>query len=348
MCATFTPFPETKFNIIIFFSFGQIVDILIVMDLKNILKQLDIPGQCKKYNLSLWQCPQFIFLVIGIIIITSALTTYAIGNRYIKEPELVALITILIALILFILAALITNSFERLAEANRLKSEFISIVSHQLRAPLSNLRWAIELLMSGRLGKIEEKQTEYFRILKENSGRMEELVSDLLIVSRLETATLPLKKEEISLEELINKLISEFQPFARASNVEIEFQSQKNLPKILADPSQLYLVLENLLDNAIRYIKDSGQVKMRLEKRGQNLYFEIEDNGVGIPKEDQKYIFQKFFRSENILKYQTQGSGLGLYISKAIIERSGGKIGFKSEENKGSTFYFTLPIHPVK
>ena len=314
------------------------------MAIKEILSQLNVLAQCRRYGIPLWQCPQFLFLIMGIIIIGSTLTAYAIGNRYIEDPELVALITLLIAAILFIIAAIITRSFERLAEASRMKSEFISIVSHQLRSPLSNLRWAIELLMSGRLGKIEEKQTEYFRILKENSGRMEELVSDLLVVSRIETATLPLKKKEISLEELINKLISEFQPFARASNVEIEFKSQENLPKILADPSQLYLVVENLLDNAIRYIKDKGKVKILLEKRGPNLYFEIEDNGVGIPREDQKYIFQKFFRSENILRYQTQGSGLGLYISKAIIERSGGKIGFKSEENKGSTFWFTLPI----
>jgi len=284
----------------------------------------------------------------GIIIIGSTLTAYAIGTRYIEEPELVALIILLITAILFIIAVIITRSFERLAEASRMKSEFISVVSHQLRSPLSNLRWAIELLMSGRLGKIEEKQTEYFRILKENSGRMGELVSDLLIVSRIETATLPQKRKEISLEDLIKKLISEFEPFAQASNVEIEFKSEENLPKILADPSQIRLVVENLLDNAVRYIKDRGKVKMLLSRRGQNLYFEIEDNGVGIPKEDQKYIFQKFFRSENILRYQTQGSGLGLYISKAIIERSGGKIGFKSQEGVGSTFWFTLPIHPVK
>ena len=318
------------------------------MDFKNILSQLNILAQCKMYGLSLWQCPQFLFLIMGIIIIGSTLTAYAIGTRYIEEPELVALIILLITAILFIIAAIITRSFERLAEASRMKSEFISVVSHQLRSPLSNLRWAIELLMSGRLGKIEEKQTEYFRILKENSGRMGELVSDLLIVSRIETATLPQKRKEISLEDLIKKLISEFEPFAQASNVEIEFKSEENLPKILADPSQIRLVVENLLDNAVRYIKDRGKVKMLLSRRGQNLYFEIEDNGVGIPKEDQKYIFQKFFRSENILRYQTQGSGLGLYISKAIIERSGGKIGFKSQEGVGSTFWFTLPIHPVK
>lgn len=314
------------------------------MFIKKNLEQLNIPAQCKKYGLSLWQCPQFLFILMGVIIIASTLTTYAIGTKYIEEPELVALIVLLITAILFIVAAVITRSFERLAEANRMKSEFISIVSHQLRSPLSNLKWAIELLMSGRLGKIEEKQTEYFRILKENSGRMGELVSDLLIVSRIETARLPLRKDEFSLENLIRELIKEFESFARASNVEIEFKSEANLPKILADPSRIRLVIENLLDNAIRYVKDSGKVKMLLEKRAQNLYFEIKDNGVGIPKEDQKYIFQKFFRSENVLKYQTQGSGLGLYISKAIIERSAGKIGFKSQEGVGSTFWFTLPI----
>jgi signal transduction histidine kinase len=314
------------------------------MGFKEIFSQLDILAQCKRYNLTLWQCPQFLFLIMGIIIIASSLITYAIGNRYIEEPELVALITIFVTLILFIIAVLITHSFERLAQANRMKSEFISIVSHQLRSPLSNLRWTIELLMSGRLGKIEKKQAEYFRILKENSLRMGELISDLLIVSQLETATLPQKKKEFSLEDLIKKLIFEFRPFAQASNVEVEFKSEENLPKIFADFSQMRLVVENLLDNAIRYTKNKGKVKILLKKRAQNLYFEIEDNGVGISREDQKYIFQKFFRSENILRYQTQGSGLGLYICKTIIEKLGGKIGFKSQEGKGSTFWFTLPI----
>ncbi len=102
------------------------------------------------------------------------------------------------------------------------------------------------------------------------------------------------------------------------------------------------------MDNISNGAEDKRKVEILLEKRRQKIYFEIKDNGVGIPKTDQKYIFQKFFRSENILKYQTQGSGLGLFIAKSIIEESGGKMSFKSEENKGSTFWFTLPIHSVK
>lgn len=314
------------------------------MNLKEIFEQLNIPVQCKKYGLPIWQCPHFLFLVMGIIIIGSTLTVYAIGGRYVEDPQVVALIVLLVTAILFTIAVIITRSFERLAEANRMKSEFISVVSHQLRSPLSNLRWVIELLTSGRVNGVSEKHLEYFKILKENSARMRELVSDLLIVSRIETANLSLKKKEISLEDLVRKIIEELESFAKASNVKVEFRTQENLPKVLADPSQIRLVIENLLDNAIRYIKEKGKAEIKLEKIDKDCRFEIKDTGVGIPKEDQKYIFQKFFRSENVMRYQTQGSGLGLYITKSIVKRSGGKIGFKSQEGIGSTFWFTLPI----
>jgi len=314
------------------------------VNFKKIFEQFNIPAQCKEYGLPLWQCPHFLFLVMGIIIIGSTLVVYAIGSRYVEDPQIVALIVLLVTAILFTIAVIITRSFERLAEANRMKSEFISVVSHQLRAPLSNLRWVIELLTSGRVNGVSEKQLEYFKILKENSTKMRELVSDLLIVSRIETAKLPLKKKEISLEGLVRKIIEELEPFAKASNVKVEFKAQENLPKVFADPPQIQLVIENLLDNAIRYIKEKGKVEIKLEREKNYCRFEIKDTGVGIPKEDQKYIFQKFFRSENVMRYQTQGSGLGLYITKSIVKRSGGKIGFKSQEGIGSTFWFTLPI----
>ncbi len=308
------------------------------------LHQLNIPGQCRKYGLPIWQCPQFLFLIMGLVIIGASVVSYAVGARYLAEPEIVALVVLLVTSVLFILAFTIVRNFERLAEVSRMKTEFVNVVSHQLRSPLSNLKWALELLMSGRLGKIEEKQIEYFKILKENNSRMQELVSDLLTVSRIETATLALKKKEISLEELTKKIISEFNIFANASNVDVKLLCDQGLPKLWLDPSQIALVIENFLDNAIRYIKEKGKVEISLKKTNNKLLFQIKDNGVGIPKEDQKYIFQKFFRSENILRYQTHGSGLGLYIAKAIIKKSGGKLWFESQQNKGSTFYFSLPI----
>lgn len=314
------------------------------MNIKRLFPQLNLLGQSRKHGVSLWQYPQFIFLVMGIVTIALILTAYAIGIRYVEEPEVVVLIVLVLSALLLVVTFAITQSFERLIEANRMKSEFVSIVSHQLRAPLSNLRWSLELLMSGRLGTIEAPQLEYFRILKDSSSRMRELVNDLLIVSRIEQGRFPLRKEEISIPTLIKDLISGFIPFALASNVEIKFEAEENFPKAFVDPSQLKLVIENFLDNAIRYIQEKGKVKIKLNRKDNFFHFQIQDNGVGIPKADQKYIFRKFFRSSNILKRQTQGTGLGLYIAKSIIERSGGKIGFESGEGKGSTFWFTLPL----
>jgi len=310
----------------------------------TIFNELNITRQCKRYGVPLWQCPQFLFLVMGLVVIIVAIATYYIGTQYIWDPRLVALIVLIVSTILFVVGFIISQSFERLAEANKIKSEFISVVSHQLRTPISNLGWAIELLMSGRLGKIEKKQTEYFTILKENIGRMRELVKDLLMVSRIETQTLLFKGKEFCLAELTQELIKDFEPVAKASNVQIVFNQPKRIPLVFADPFQIRQVVENLLDNAIRYIQNKGDIRIKIEARDNKLYFKIKDNGVGIPPEDQKYIFQKFFRADNAMKYQTQGSGLGLYIAKSIIEKSKGRIGFISQKEQGSTFWFYLPI----
>lgn len=312
--------------------------------LKENINQLNPIKQCKQYGLSPWQCPQFLFLIMGCFIAATIIFTYIVSNRYIEDPSIVTVIVFLLSIILIIIAFIITKSFEKLVEVARIKAEFILVVSHQLRTPLTNLNWAMDFLMSGGAGKVEEKQAEYLRILKENSVRMTGLIKDLITVSKIETGNFLLPKEEVSLPELIKELIGEFKLFSGALNLEIEFQTQENLLKVKCNPEQIKLVVKNLLDNAVRYTKGSGVIRINLEKKREKLYFEIKDSGVGIPKEDQKYIFQKFFRSSNIMRYQTQGIGLGLYITKSIIEKLGGKIWFKSKEGEGTTFYFTLPV----
>jgi len=312
--------------------------------IKENFGKLNILAQCRRYGLPLWQCPQFLFLVMGVVIIITSIVSYLIGTRYITDPEIVTLIVLAVTILLFTIAFIIIRSFERIAEASRMKSEFINIVSHQLRSPLTNIKWTFELLTSKELETPSEKLEEYLNNVKENIARMAELIDDLLVVSRIEQGTFPMLKKEISLEALIRDLVSRFKVFAEASHIELNFYPEPDLPKIYADPSLLKLVIENLIDNAIRYTRGGGKIEIKLKRKKGELLFEIKDSGVGIPEKEQKYIFRKFFRAENALKERTRGSGLGLYVCKSVIQKAGGKIWFKSEEGEGTTFYFTHPI----
>ena len=317
----------------------------------NILKQLNIVEQCKKNGLPLYQCPQIVFLIMGIIIISAMIFTYAIGTRLIDDPEIVALIISIITSALLMLSFIITKGFEQIAEASRMKTEFINIVSHQLRSPLTNLKWAIDFLKNETSNKLNDSEKEYFAVLDENCARMNELVNDLLIVSRIEHKQLEQTTKSVSLPNLLNQIIAETNAFAIASNVKIKTEIDKEIPKIFCNDSHIKIVLENLVNNAIRYCsidkktsKQQGLVEIKLNQKNNKICFEIKDNGVGIPGEDQKFIFEKFFRAKNILKHQTQGSGLGLFIVKAMIEKMNGKVGFSSKINQGTTFWFALPI----
>ena len=312
--------------------------------MSNLLNKLNLLKQCRKYDLSLWQCPQFLFSLMGLVIMASAVISYLIGMQYIESPLMVALIVLGLTTLLLVIAFVITRSFETLAEAAKMKSHFIEVASHELRSPLSNLQWVTEMLESERMGDLGEDQMDYFRMVKENVVRMQKLISDLVTVSRIQDEELALQPQEVSLEQLTRRVLSEFEFFSNAEGVEIEIEVEQDLPKAKADRSQLKMVIENLLDNAIRYT-EQGTVEITISQEGDKVQFKIEDDGIGVPKEDQKYVFNKFFRSKNAAEYQVRGTGLSLYIARQIIEQSGGKIWFESEQGRGTTFWFTLPIN---
>lgn len=311
----------------------------------SILNKLNLFKQCREYELPLWQCPQFLFLIMGLVIIASAVFTYLIGTQYIEAPLTVALVVLVLSLVLFVISYVIVRSFEKLAEAVRMKSRFIDITSHQLRSPLSNLQWITEMLESERMGDLEEDQMDYFRMAKENVTRMEKLISDLVTVSRIQDEELSFQPEKFSLEELTRRVLADFKFFTSAEDVEIEIEANPDVPQVTADRNQVKMVIENLLDNAIRYTDGEGKVEVTITKQGNEVQFEITDNGIGIPEEDQEYIFEKFFRSRNAAQHQVRGTGLSLYIAKKIIEQLGGDIWFESESGEGTTFWFTLPIN---
>ncbi len=315
-----------------------------VIQKESLVDKLNLVSSCKKLGVPFWRCPQFLFLVMGVLIIITIISTYFIATSKIGDPFLVTIVVLLLGAFLLIINFIITSSFERVAEASKMKTEFIDIVSHQLRAPITNLRFSLDFLIADKNNKLSEEQMEYVNILKENTERMNGLVDNLLTVSRMESGRFPMKKKNVSVAKITQKLLRKFKPFIEASNVNVSLNVPQALSDVFADSLWLEQVVENLLDNAIRYTKGGGRIAIEIKEERDKIYFTIEDNGVGIPKEEQKHIFVKFFRSANALKKQTKGSGLGLHISKKIIELSEGKIWFKSKENHGTTFHFILPI----
>ncbi len=301
--------------------------------------------ECRALNWGLWQCPPFLYLIMGFITIVAMVTTYLFASRYfIDEPEIAALIVIVVTILLFVIGNTLISGFNRIAEANRMKTEFVSLVSHQLRSPLSIFKWTINLMeMRKEQDHFNSEIKTSLYTLHDANERMIRLVNMLLEVSRLEAKTFELRPEELSLPDLTKSVVQNFERFASASNINLNLRLPSDLPRIKADRDRIAMVIENLVDNAVKYTRGGGEILVAADDTGKFLRLIVADHGVGIPEAQKRYIFQKFFRAENAKNSQAKGTGIGLYIAKEIVEASGGKIGFTSQEGKGSTFWFTLP-----
>ncbi|TAN57070.1 PAS domain-containing protein [Patescibacteria group bacterium] len=231
-------------------------------------------------------------------------------------------------------------------EIDTMKSEFVSVASHQLRTPLSAIKWFLEMLIAGDAGAINENQKEFLDRAYESNERMIKLVNDLLNVSRMESGKIKFEPKPTQLGDIFQSVITELTPLTRARNITIQSAfADTKLPDVFVDPDKIRQVIMNLVSNAIKYTSGRGKIELFYERHPNELVFNIKDNGIGIPKDQQHKVFNKFFRADNVMKVQTEGSGLGLYIGRTIIEASGGRMWFSSQENKGTTFSFALPIH---
>ncbi|MBI3420917.1 MAG: HAMP domain-containing histidine kinase [Candidatus Sungbacteria bacterium] len=302
--------------------------------------------ECGTLHLKPWQCPPILFIAMGVFSIVMMLTTYTIATRYTDEPQIAALAVIAIAIVSLVIGNLIINGFNKMAEAHRMQSEFVSIVSHQLRSPLSILKWTIDMASREiqEENKHAESLSESIATLTVTTENMIRLVNALLDVSRIETGTLTLKKERVVIDELIRASVVNFATYAKASNVTITTRIAPELPIIVGDHDRLQMAVQTLIDNAIRYTVGGGTVTVSAAKEDQIIVISVQDQGLGIPESEQKRIFEKFFRAEHAPKLQTEGTGIGLYISHAIVRAMGGAIRFTSTPGKGSTFWLTLPL----
>lgn len=314
---------------------------LYISNFRKIFNLLNLKKQCDQYRVGLWSCPQFLFVIMGIIIIISIVSTNIAVRRY-TEPEISALIVMGVTAILFAIGHAVVSSFERVAEDSLAKSEFISIVSHELRNPLTSLRWQLDALKSDYFNLSEKQRQEALETMENDSRRMNEVVGDMLAVHRVEEKAFKLNPEFFSLTDLTRTAAKNYEKLAQKNGVKIEISVQDNLPLVFADKKKIQMVIEHLMDNALKYGRQDQTVRVKVEKNGEKTRWLISDQGVGILEKDAGKIFQKFFRARNALWHQIEGIGLGLYIARQIIEKSGGQINFKSRENKGSTFWFTI------
>jgi signal transduction histidine kinase len=306
----------------------------------SIFHELNIKKQCDNLKVNLWECPHFLFVIMGTIIVVSMIGTNLIAQNY-AQPELAALVVIIVTSVIFVISHIVIRSFERIAESSRARTEFISIVSHQLRNPLSSIQWQIEVLLRDK--SISQKTYSYLEGINEYNNRMKKLVNDLLTVNRIESDRLTLVPVPFSVEELTQKIVKDNTIYARASNISLAVKSNKNLPLVYADENHIRWAIENLINNAIRYSNPHSNINITIDKKSSFVRLQITNHGAQITLKDSQHIFKKFFRAASSARNRTDGSGLGLFISKSVIEASGGTIDFTSEPTGETTFWFTLP-----
>lgn len=244
--------------------------------------------------------------------------------------------------------AALEEELAKTKELDRQKSEFLSIAAHQLRTPMAGIRWASQMIYDGDMGKLNEEQKHHLGNALDNMTRMVNLINDLLDVTKIEEQKFNYKFEKHNLVSLVREQMNQLSGLAKENNITVELTAVPT-DDITAqvDKEKISLAINNLIDNAIKYSHKDGTVEIHLEGMASGIAGYVRDHGLGIPKKSQAEVFTKFFRGSNILKVVTEGSGLGLFLVRDIIMKHDGSIRFESEENVGTTFYFTLPYEQM-
>ncbi len=231
---------------------------------------------------------------------------------------------------------------------DKLKSEFISVAAHQLRTPLTAIKWVIKMLLDGDSGKLNSEQAELLTKGYKSNERIIDLVNDLLNVSRIEEGRFGYNFEKHNFQEILAVTLYDIEQAVKGNSQKLVVNRPDIIPDIYMDSERIIMVLQNILDNAIKYTPINGKIEINISLDDKNLKVSVKDSGVGVPKKDQKKIFSKFFRATNVVRMETEGTGLGLFIAKNVVERHGGKIYIDSEEGVGTEVSFVLPLNLTK
>lgn len=229
-------------------------------------------------------------------------------------------------------------------EVDRAKSDFVTLTSHQLRTPLTGIQWYVQDMLEGSTGKVSKGQAAHLRDIERSTQRMIRLVDDLLRVSQIELGQVSANMSRVDLSAAAHRVVEELTSRAGLKRVSVTVTASRSLPLARADAAIVRNVLMSLVANAIAFTPPGGEVSVRVARVKNSLRISVRDTGIGIPPSEQEHVFQRFFRASNAQTYTGEGTGLGLYIAKQLVDLSNGKIGFASKEGKGSTFWVSFPV----
>jgi len=238
----------------------------------------------------------------------------------------------------------LTRANARLEELDEIKTEFVSIAAHQLRTPLTGIRWSYQTLLDGESGAMNQEQRHLLESGLGATLRMVDLVNDLLSVARIEEGKFGINLRKQSVAPLLTRLAGRYAALAGQKGIAFSSILSETLPDIAFDEEKMEIVFDNVLDNALKYTEPGGAIALKVFYEKGSMHVEVSDTGVGISKNQLHRVFTKFFRADNALHLHTSGTGLGLYVVKNIIEKHGGSVIVESVEGKGSKFSVTLPI----
>ena len=233
----------------------------------------------------------------------------------------------------------------RVERAQEMKTEFVSLAAHQLRTPLTAIKWSTRMVIDGDAGPVNEEQQELLKKASESTDRMIRLINDLLNVARIEEGRYLHKPTLAKIDDIVKGMVESYQDMAKQNGVFLELGIIKDkIPQVIIDAEKIKLVVQSLVENALRYTKKGGKIIVRVLHDTKEVRISVKDTGIGIPKEENPRIFEKFFRAKNAKEMDSNGSGLGLYLASNIVKAHEGKMWFESKEGEGATFTFSLPI----
>ncbi len=269
----------------------------------------------------------------------------SVDRQFNLRRNVYILIVAVVIAVLFLGGFMAIRSMAKEVELARLKSEFVSTVSHEFRTPLMSIRYLSEMLDGGRVKEEDKKRIYYSKINKE-SERLSRLIENMLDFSKIEAGIKEYKFEDVSVKEMVEEVSTRFKQYMAGKKMTLDYEIQDDLPVVHADKEAISRALFNLLDNAVKYSENNPVIHLRASHQGETVFLEVQDAGAGISKDDQKKVFQKFYRSSHPASKSIEGSGIGLTLVDHIVKAHGGQVTMESDLDQGTRVTIELPVLP--